>query len=215
MSDMSNQNPLKLADDAIGASQPSREEISDKPISAQDQPPQGRQPDSKGKSVFLYLAILFASAFAMLLLAYFVQQRNNETAMGNLHSIDSLVENNQALRERSEELERQLEEQSAQMTQAAEDNLSLLRELQLQLTNWSQFWTLEQCYQAQHYESCAALFVKYYATASTHYTTPKEAVAQEQRILQDLLDRGYLAEDYLEHPDDYQELVDAWAPHQH
>ena len=34
----------------------------------------------KGASVFVYLAVLFAAAFLMLLLAFFIQQRDNAVA---------------------------------------------------------------------------------------------------------------------------------------
>ena len=36
----------------------------------------------KRSSVFIYLAVLFGAAFLMLLLAYFVQQRNSNAASG-------------------------------------------------------------------------------------------------------------------------------------
>ena len=38
----------------------------------------------KNTSVFTYLAILFAAAFLLLLLAYFIQQRNSEVAIDGL-----------------------------------------------------------------------------------------------------------------------------------
>lgn len=69
--------------------------------------PKNNAPGSKkGAPVFTYLAIMFAAAFLMLLLAYFIQQRNNEAAMSGLkdsissfESIDELMEENQELRE--------------------------------------------------------------------------------------------------------------------
>ena len=41
---------------------------------------------NKRSSVYVYLAVLFGAAFLMLLLAYFVQQRNNATALDDLRS---------------------------------------------------------------------------------------------------------------------------------
>ena len=43
-------------------------------------------PNGKRSSFYVYLAVLFGAAFLMLLLAYFVQRRNNETAISALRS---------------------------------------------------------------------------------------------------------------------------------
>lgn len=62
--------------------------------------------------VFVYLLILFAAAFLMLLLAYFIQERNTEAQIGDLRdsleafqSISALTAENQELREQLDELE--------------------------------------------------------------------------------------------------------------
>lgn len=77
--------------------------------------------NKKGGPVFGYLAIMFAAAFLMLLLAYFIQQRNNEVAMDGLkdsltsfESMDELLEDNRALREELDALEQELDAQTAQ-----------------------------------------------------------------------------------------------------
>lgn len=62
--------------------------------------------------VFVYLLILFAAAFLMLLLAYFIQERNAEAQIGDLRdsleafqSISALTGENQELRDQLDELE--------------------------------------------------------------------------------------------------------------
>ncbi len=62
--------------------------------------------------VFVYLVILFAAAFLMLLLAYFIQERNAEAQIGDLRdsleafqSISALTAENQELRDQLDELE--------------------------------------------------------------------------------------------------------------
>ncbi len=65
----------------------------------------------KSTPVFVYLLVLFAAAFLMLLLAYFIQERNAEAQIGDLRdsleafqSISTLTAENQELRERLDEL---------------------------------------------------------------------------------------------------------------
>ena len=69
------------------------------------------------KSVAVYLVILFAAAFVLLLMAYFMQQRSNSQVIGNLQNsvdqfqtVDELREENRQLREQLEEYEALIEE---------------------------------------------------------------------------------------------------------
>lgn len=95
--------------------------MSDLPNEEQMTPAEGRgDPPIKPKntkSVAIYLVILFAAAFALLLMAYFMQQRSNNEVIGNLqHSVnqfqtvDELREENRQLREQVEEYEALIEE---------------------------------------------------------------------------------------------------------
>lgn len=52
--------------------------------------PSPAQGKNKRSSFFVYLAVLFGAAFLMLLLAYFVQRRNNETAYSDLQNTMNL-----------------------------------------------------------------------------------------------------------------------------
>ena len=65
---------------------------------------------NRKSSVYLYLLVLFSAAFLMLLLAYFIQQRNNQATIDGLQdswnlSRGELVEENRKLTEKNEELE--------------------------------------------------------------------------------------------------------------
>lgn len=91
------------------------------------EPPEQSTPPEKNKrsSFYVYLAILFGAAFLMLLLAYFVQQRNSDTALSDLRSttaasrqelleeIQRLEEENEALRQDKEMLNEQLKDELA------------------------------------------------------------------------------------------------------
>ncbi len=85
-------------------------------------------PARKQKSVFVYLAILFAAAFLLLLFAYLMQQRNSAEILGNLsdlresmtsfHSLDEVMDENRALREENEKLQNQLRERNTELSNA-------------------------------------------------------------------------------------------------
>jgi len=88
-----------------------KDQTPDQPETGQstDKPPETASPPSstakQGAPVFVYLAILFASAFLMLLLAYFIQERNSAAQIGNLQdaleniqSIDEILAENQKMR---------------------------------------------------------------------------------------------------------------------
>lgn len=93
-----------------------------------EKPPDSGNPDSpptpsakKSTPVFVYLAVMFAAAFLMLLLAYFIQERNSAAQIGNLqsamesiHSIDELMEENRELRAELETLKDNYSRQSEQ-----------------------------------------------------------------------------------------------------
>lgn len=80
---------------------------------------QGAPPKRRKRSVFLYLAILFAAAFFLLLFSYLMQQRNSREILGGLNdlrdsvtsmrSLDELLEENRQLREEKEEISDQLD----------------------------------------------------------------------------------------------------------
>lgn len=85
--------------------------------------------------VFVYLVILFAAAFLMLLLAYFIQERNAEAQIGDLRdsleafqSITALTAENQELRDQLDELEKEYEALSDALEQTGAERDQARRE---------------------------------------------------------------------------------------
>ena len=70
---------------------------------------------SAAKSVLPYMVILVAVAFALLVIAYFMQQRTAESVEGlnqsanSFRTIDQLVEENRTLREEAAQLQQKLD----------------------------------------------------------------------------------------------------------
>lgn len=97
---------------------PETSEASEAPEAPGTTEPEQPSPPPRRRSVFVYLAVLFGTAFLLLLFAYLMQQRDSEEIMGNLsdlrqslgsiQSIDQLVEENHQLREEKEGLKEQV-----------------------------------------------------------------------------------------------------------
>ena len=91
------------------------------PAETPSSPPQPEK--NRRSSVYVYLAVLFGAAFLMLLLAYFVQQRNNETAQSDLRSSFSasrqeLLDEIEGLEEEKQELLAEKKALQAQLSDA-------------------------------------------------------------------------------------------------
>ena len=129
-------------------------------------------PKNKRSSAYLYLVVLFGAAFLMLLLAYFVQQRNNQTTISGLQdswnlSREELVEENQLLTEKNEELEvrlavledqrdranRQIDELEVQLYAALND--PVIAEQKNRADVLTLFAILEQALRDKDYEAAA------------------------------------------------------------
>ena len=83
-------------------------------------------------SVFLYLTILALVAFALLLIAYFQQQRNNAAAIDSLQqshsaveSLEHLLEEREQLKNSNTALENQVAELENQLAQAKKESEAL------------------------------------------------------------------------------------------
>lgn len=153
--------------------------------------------NKKGGPVFGYLAIMFAAAFLMLLLAYFIQQRNNSVAMEGLRDSISSFKSLDALQEENKLLEQQLEALEAEQEQLREEYEKLESEYQLEhayALSWDAFWNLESLFVQERYEECVQeIQAMYY---STFYQTPQSALERIQEIQDTLLDLGYLTVQY-------------------
>ncbi|MBD5084230.1 MAG: hypothetical protein HDT33_03990 [Clostridiales bacterium] len=166
-------------------------------------PPQRNKPSS----FYVYLAILFGAAFLMLLLAYFVQRRNNDTALSNLRSTTAasrqeLVEEIQRLEEENLALQKDLDWQQAQIESLQQrfDYLSELHtQLQIdsrdQLVSWADFWAMTENFRAGDYEACAGFYENVSTPSYYTYATPESAQARYDEIYQFLTEQGYFEED--------------------
>lgn len=172
--------------------------------------------NKKGGSVFGYLAIMFAVAFFMLLLAYFIQQRNNEVAMSGLRdsitsfeSIDELLDENQALREDKEALENTVGELETQQkvleNKLAQTEADLTEERDRANNNYmvmAAVWSVDSLFWDKDYAACAKE-LSYMLSAEFPYTIPKisytsvsgshhDINARLEEISNELIASGYL-----------------------
>lgn len=111
----------------------------------------------KKVSVMSYLAILFAAAFLLLLLSYFMQQRSNEAAFSGLkdssqsalQSVQNLLSENDELHDRVDQMDQQLEQAQKELEQAQAEAKAAQaaqneQRFQLQAMDW--FWRIQRAY---------------------------------------------------------------------
>lgn len=135
--------------------------------------PSETPPKNKRSSVYTYLAVLFGAAFLMLLLAYFVQQRNNESTISGLQNSwnlsreelmqknDQLAEENKTLTAQIAELEEKLQFERdisyefQVLYDGARNQASHLERSMLQRTQAMELlWQLEKAYAQELIEQC-------------------------------------------------------------
>lgn len=97
-----------------------------------------KRPINHNTGIGRYLAILFAAAFLLLLLAYFMQQRTNQETLGSLkesitsmESLDDLVKENQKLHDEIDLLEDTCETLEGRLTNLQNDNQDLSQQYAL------------------------------------------------------------------------------------
>lgn len=159
----------------------------------------------KKTGVGLYLVILFAAAFLMLLLAYFMQVRSSEETLGSLkesltsiESLDDLIKQNQDLHDEVDELEGALEaaeKNSSELEKSYQSALADAETAQTALLSWSVFWEAEELYRAEDYEACAELVRSW--GVSTFYTTPDAAAGRAAEIFDHLVSLELITADDL------------------
>ena len=98
--------------------------------------------------VFVYLAIMFAAAFLLLLMAYLMQEHNSRTVIADLQesldiSRDSLTEENQTLRTEVQSLLEQVDTLQDQLDSAESGYLTLREEFDLLTQTHQAVLTLE------------------------------------------------------------------------
>lgn len=162
-------------------------------------PPQRRSSRSQQKrrqrSVFQYITILFAAAFVLLLFTFIMERRQNELlqqenqeqidnlqqSVTAVQSLDNLYKENEALRDRVDELEQQLQT-AAQDLQS--EKTTLLQQLEgkekaLQAMDW--FWQIDEAYVKGRYSLCRSLIQNLQSAGLVEYL-PKESTTNNDRF---------------------------------
>ena len=171
-----------------------------KPEETKSTPPQ--KPKNHGASVFTYLAILFAAAFLMLLLAYFIQQRNNDVALDHLRdsitsyqSLDQLIEENQALDDENQRLTQELETAQAdsEQWQALYEGLDAdYQAASAQAGTAEALLSLSIAYQGGDCETCAGILQTLAGSANYAAPTDENVRSWLQGVCETLTEDGYL-----------------------
>ena len=160
-----------------------------------DKPLTPGQQKRRQKSVFQYIAILFGAAFVLLLFTFLMERRQyqllqeqNEAQIDDLQqsvnavqSLNSLYEENAALKEKTQDLEEQtqaLQEQVDQLQQQAAD-LSEQAEKTSQAMDW--FWQINEAYVRGRYTLCRQL-MESLEEAGLKEWLPKESITDNDRF---------------------------------
>ena len=217
-------NKMKAPERSIAAEGSAADEtpsVSDREDSGEAAPPESKK--TRRSSVYLYLLILFGAAFLLLLLAYFVQQRSSESALSGLRDsmnlsreellaqIRELEEENTALSEELTRLSGDLSQWRQRYEEQVQDANRLFEQnyaAQEELYSWASFWMLENYYQLENLEACAAVLLM---QEQGQYTYRAPDTARQAEIIRAVVDEGILDEEYALHPDDYQALLNAYS----
>ena len=151
-------------------------------------PPATRE--KRQRSVVHYIAILFAAAFLLMMMAYLMDQRQNE-AMNDLNQSlsglqESLSDQNslQDIYEDNMELIQQVGQLEEQVKQLEEDKQSLTSQLSdqekaSQAMDW--FWQIDEAYVLGRYSLCRSLIQELEDAGLVDYL-PKESVTDNGRF---------------------------------
>ncbi len=114
-----------------------------------------------------YLAILFAAAFLLLLLSYFMQQRNSEQTISWLKdsasaqdSVEGLIEENKSLHQQVDQLEGEIEDLKGENTlldSARRTQNNTINGLQDQLEAMDWLWRIQRTWSRGERGSCREL----------------------------------------------------------
>ena len=165
----------------------------EQPEKAPEKPPAYVPPATREKrqrSVVHYIAVLFAAAFLLMLMAYLMDQRQNE-AMNNLNQSitglqDSITDQNslQDIYEDNMELIQQVGQLEEQVKQLEEDKQSLTSQLSdqekaSQAMDW--FWQIDEAYVLGRYSLCRELIQEIQDAGLVNYL-PKESITDNGRF---------------------------------
>ena len=165
----------------------------EQPEKAPEKPPAYVPPATREKrqrSVVHYIAILFAAAFLLMLMAYLMDQRQNE-AMNNLNQSitglqDSITDQNslQDIYEDNMQLIQQVGQLEEQVKQLEEEKQSLTSQLSdqekaSQAMDW--FWQIDEAYVLGRYSLCRDLIQEIQDAGLVDYL-PKESITDNGRF---------------------------------
>lgn len=151
-------------------------------------PPATRE--KRQRSVVHYIAILFAAAFLLMLMAYLMDQRQNEVvqdinqsisglqeSLSDQNSLQDIYEDNIALIDQVD----QLEEQIDQLTKEKDALTGQLtdQEKANQAMDW--FWQIDEAYVLGRYSLCRDLIQKIQDAGLVDYL-PKESITDNGRF---------------------------------
>ena len=147
--------------------------------------------EKRQRSVVHYIAILFAAAFLLMLMTYLMDRRQNEEvvdslnqsvsglreSLSNMQSVQEIYEENQALLQKIDHLEDQvdaLERQSS--AQAAELEQA---EQTRQAMDW--FWQIDEAYVLGHFSLCRDLIQSLEDGGLVEYL-PQDSITDNDRF---------------------------------
>ena len=153
------------------------------------------QQRQRRQSAFQYIAILFAAAFVLLLMAFMMEKRQFEAiqaenqeqihslqqSVSAVQSLQNLYDENAALKEKVEALEDQLQ-QSTLDHQSEKTNLLQQTDAQnraLQAMDW--FWQIDEAYVRGRYSLCRSL-IQNLESAGLANCLPRESTTDNDRF---------------------------------
>ena len=130
------------------------------------------------RSVFQYVAILFAAALVLLFYTYMMEQRQYEQLQReNQENIDDL-------KQQAKELEARLQALEGRLDTAEQDRASLQTQLQnagltIQAMDW--FWQIDEAYVRGRYAQCREL-IQHLEDAQLADCLPRESITDNGRF---------------------------------
>lgn len=151
-----------------------------------------KPPRNKQQSVLIYLVILFAAAFLLMALSYFMQRRTSAATIEGLResvsamqSVGDIQSQNEALRQQVADLEEQLEEAQRELDglQTLTDNLTVREERLIRAMDL--FWQIDEAYVRGRYALCRELIALIEDTtqgSALKEELPKESTTDTDRF---------------------------------
>lgn len=139
---------MKLEKRSDGAEEPISVSPTSSPSSTASSTMQEAVQESVGKKqpVILYILLLFVAAFLLMALSFFMHQRSNAEALGELKDSMTVLQAVQSTQEEVISLQRELTK--------ANKTIDELEEIQKQKQALQELYILQQQYNAQNYTDC-------------------------------------------------------------